>query len=322
MRNVLLILFSLLIAGGAIAAKKNLELEALRIEFDNFITEDKYRAFAKTEKSKAKSAIEALYSQSGKVKEHGVYMARYQLNNAKMVAEREYLQHAIDEENKRLAALNISTLKTEAMVARMEADRAQLQLSLQAEEVERERLEKEKALDLASQMSNEAEMTAAELAAAQEYARAQEKVAELAKQEADLAFEEIDALRRQLESLAARETVDGLVMTLGDFVFDSASANIKQTAIDNFQKVLEFIDGYPGRDIRIEGHTDSSGSDAFNLNLSQKRADAVKALLVDYGIAATRIEAIGMGESLPIDDNNSEAGKAKNRRVDVIILKK
>jgi outer membrane protein OmpA-like peptidoglycan-associated protein len=239
-----------------------------------------------------------------------------------MVAEREYLQHAIDEENKRLAALNISTLKTEAMVARMEADRAQLQLSLQAEEVERERLEKEKALDLASQMSNEAEMTAAELAAAQEYARAQEKVAELAKQEADLAFEEIDALRRQLESLAARETVDGLVMTLGDFVFDSASANIKQTAIDNFQKVLEFIDGYPGRDIRIEGHTDSSGSDAFNLNLSQKRADAVKALLVDYGIAATRIEAIGMGESLPIDDNNSEAGKAKNRRVDVIILKK
>ena len=84
--------------------------------------------------------------------------------------------------------------------------------------------------------------------------------------------------------------------------------------------MLEFIDGYPNRNIRIEGHTDSSGSDSFNLNLSQKRADAVKALLVDYGVAAARIEAIGMGESLPVADNNTESGKAKNRRVDIIIL--
>jgi len=223
-------------------------------------------------------------------------------------------------EDQRLAELNIEILKTEAAVARLEADRAQLQLSLQQEEVERERLEKQKALELASQIADEAEMTQAELEAAQEYAKAQEKVAALAKQEADLAFEEIDALRRQLESLAARETVDGLVMTLGDFVFDSASANIKQTAVDNFTKVLEFIDGYPDRKIRIEGHTDSSGSDTFNLNLSQKRADAVKQLLIDYGIDGSRIEAIGMGESLPVADNNTEAGKAKNRRVDIIIL--
>lgn len=310
----------MLMAVAAMAQKKNLELEALRLEFDNFITEDKYKDFGKSEKAQAKTAIEALYNQRGKVKEHAVYMARHHLNMAKMAAESQYLDAQIKAENNTLEALNIETLKTEATVARLDADRAQLLLSLQEEEVERERLEKQRALELANQKANEAEMTQAELQAAKEYAQAQKKVAELAKQEADLAFEEIDALRKQLESLASRETADGLVMTLGDFVFDSASANIKQAAVNNFTKVLDFIDGYPDRKIRIEGHTDSSGSDAFNLTLSQQRADAVKELLVDYGINSSRIEAIGMGESLPVADNFTEEGKAKNRRVDIIIL--
>lgn len=316
----LMIMLCLLVFQSGLAAKKNLELEALRIEFDNFITEAKYKPYAKAEKQSAKATIEALYNQRGKVKEHAVYMARHALIKAKMMAEAEYLDQQLIEEEQTLTALNLEILKTEAAVARMEADRAQLQLSLQAEEVERERIEKQRALELASKIADQAEMTQAELDAANAYGEAQKKVADLAKQEADLAFEEIDALRRQLESLAARETVDGLVMTLGDFVFDSASANIKQTAVDNFTKVLEFIDGYPNRNIRIEGHTDSSGSDSFNLNLSQKRADAVKVLLVDYGIDAARIEAVGMGESMPVADNNTESGKAKNRRVDIIIL--
>jgi len=318
--NRYLIALLLLVTLSVESAKKNLELEALRLEFDNFITDTKYKPFAKTEKATAKKSIEELYKQRGRVKDHAVYMARYQLNRAKMLAEIEYLKQQITAEDDKLDGLTIETLKADAAVARWEADKAQLQLSLQAEEVERERLEKQKALALVSQKTDEAETTQAELAAAKKYAKAQEKVAELAKQEADLAFEEIDSLRRQLESLAARETVDGLVMTLGDFVFDSASANIKQAAVDNFHKVLEFIDGYPGRPIRIEGHTDSSGSESFNLNLSQKRADAVKALLAEYGIDSLRIEAIGMGESIPVADNNTEAGKAKNRRVDIIIL--
>ncbi len=320
MKQLLMMAMLSLFSVQVFAAKKNLELEALRIEYDHFITEEKYKPYAKAEKTAAKLAIEALYNQRGKVKQHAVYMARHHLVKAKMTAESQYLDQQLALENQRLDEINLETLKTEATVARLEADRAQLQLNLQAEEVERERLEKQRALELASQIANQAEMTQAELEAAQEYAKAQEKVAALAKQEADLAFEEIDALRRQLESLAARETVDGLVMTLGDFVFDSASANIKQTAVDNFDKVLEFIDGYPSRNIRIEGHTDSSGSEAFNLNLSQQRADAVKALLVDYGVDGSRIEATGMGESLPVADNNTEAGKAKNRRVDIIIL--
>lgn len=315
-----ILLLLLTFSFSAFSAKKNLELEALRIEFDTFITDDKYKPYAKAQKAKAKTAIEDLYKVRGNLKDHAVYMARQELNSAKMMAEIEYLKQQIISEDEKLETLNIEILKADAAVARWEADKAQLQLSLQAEEVERERIEKELALELASQKASEAEMTQAELEAAKAYAKKQEKVAALAKQEADLAFEEIDALRRQLESLAARETAEGMVMTLGDFVFDSASANIKQAAIDNFHKILEFIDGYPDRSIRIEGHTDSSGSEAFNLDLSQDRADAVKNLLVEYGIEGLRIDAVGMGESMPIADNNTEAGKAKNRRVEIIIL--
>lgn len=300
------------------AKKKNLELEALRLEYEDFYQVEKYRPYAKPEKKAAKERIESLYQSSRrKPKEHAVFMARKSLALAKMTAEKEFLQAEIEKADAQLHDLDLKTLKTEAQVARLQADKAQLLLSLQQEEVARIEAEKQAAL---AQASEQIEQKQAELDTTKAYAKKQEQVANLAKQEADLAFEEIDALKRQLESLAARETNDGLVMTLGDFVFDSASANIKQGAIENFSKVIEFIDGYPDRSIRIEGHTDSSGSEAFNLNLSQKRADAVRLLLINYGVDKDRIEAIGMGESLPVADNNTESGKAKNRRVDIIIL--
>ena len=302
-------------------AKKNLELESLRVEHDNFATDERYKDYAKEEKRLAKQAIEAIYNQSkGKVKEQAVYVARHKLAYAKLIAESELLKAQIQTEQERLEVLQLDILKTEAMVARRDADKARLLLNLQAEEAERARQAEQRANDLAAERQARAEQAQAEAEAAKNYAKAREEEANLAKQEAELAFEEIDVLRRQLESLASRETKDGMVMTLGDFVFDSASATIKQTAVDNFTKVLDFIDGYPDRQIRIEGHTDSSGSGTFNLNLSQQRADAVKALLVEFGIDAGRINAVGMGEDFPVASNSTEEGKAKNRRVDIIIL--
>ncbi len=309
-------LIALLLLSQIGAAKKNLELEALRIEYENFYQVEKYKPFAKNEKRNAKEHIEALYK-SRKPKDHEVFMARKQLVIAKMVAEKQHLEAELATTEERLEALNLETLRVDAQVARLQADRAQLLLNLQEEEVARIESEKQAALE---QANEQIEQTQAELEDTKAYAKQQEEVANLAKQEADLAFEEIDALKRQLESLASRETADGMVMTLGDFVFDSASANIKQGAIENFTKVIEFIDGYPDRQIRVEGHTDSSGSESFNLNLSQKRADAVRLLLMNYGIDGDRVEAIGMGESLPVADNATASGKSKNRRVDIIIL--
>ncbi len=316
-----ILLMSLLICAPLVLAKDNLEFESLRIEFDNFITLAKYKPFAKTEKTEAKLAIEDLFNQKGKVKEHAVYMARHYLTKAKMTAEAEYLRQELLTGEAQLQAINVETLKAEAKIARMQADRARFLLNLQSEEAERERQATQQALALVNQKTNEAELSQSELVAAREYAKAQEKVAELAKQEADLAFAEIDSLRMQLESLVAKETTAGLMMTLGDFVFASSSAQLKEGARDNFDRVIEFVGGYPDRNIRIEGHTDSTGSETLNKDLSQRRADAVKQLLIKNGVAASRITALGQGEAYPVASNTTEAGKAKNRRVDIILLK-
>ena len=178
---------------NGIHAKDNLELESLRIEFDNFITQQEYKPYAKAEKAQAKTAIESLYNQRGEVKKHAVYMARNYLKKAKMAAEKAYLENALKETDAHLQTVNMTTLKAEATLARMEADRAQLLIKLHAEEAERARQEKQSAIELANQKASEAEMTQAELQAAQAYAKAQEKVAALAKEEADLAFAEIEA---------------------------------------------------------------------------------------------------------------------------------
>ncbi len=303
-------------------AQKNLDLESLRMEHDNFVTDEKYKPYAKAEKQAAREAIEEVYnSRRRRVKEQSVYLARNTLAVAKLQAEAEWLRDQLGQTTEQLRQLEIEILKAESTVSRYEADKMRLQLSLKEEEAERERQAKLRAQQLADQSQSQAEKARAEAEAAKRLAQLQAEEAALAKEEAALALEEADALRRQLESLAARETSQGLMMTLGDFVFDSASANIKQQAVDNFDRVLEFIDAYPERNIRIEGHTDASGSAEFNLNLSQQRADAVKALLLEYGLNAARIEAVGMGEDFPVADNNSEAGKSKNRRVEIIILK-
>lgn len=305
----------------SVQSKKDLQLESLRIEHDNFVTDEKYKNHADTEKKLAKKAIEAIYNQpKGQIKEQAVYIARHKLAYAKLVAESELLQMQIEKERKELERLRLEILKADAAVARSEADKARLLLNLQAEEAERARLGEQRARQLANERQLRVEQARAEAEAAKSYAQARAEEASLAKQEAELAMEEIDMLRKQLDSLSSRKTEQGMVMTLGDFVFDSSSATLKQAAIDNFTKVLDFIDRYPNRKIRIEGHTDSSGAASYNLNLSQQRADAVKKLLIDFGIMADRIDAVGKGEEFPVASNNNAAGKAKNRRVDIIIL--
>ncbi|MEX0914268.1 MAG: OmpA family protein, partial [Wenzhouxiangellaceae bacterium] len=84
--------------------------------------------------------------------------------------------------------------------------------------------------------------------------------------------------------------------------------------------VIELLESEPDKDIRIEGHTDSTGPAALNLRLSEARANAVNDALIERGIDAARLKAVGMGEDFPIATNQTEEGRASNRRVDVIVL--
>jgi len=126
-------------------------------------------------------------------------------------------------------------------------------------------------------------------------------------------------LQRQIDELQAKDTDRGLVLTLGDVLFESGKAQLKSGAAGNLNTLVMFLNNYPNRTVLIEGYTDSVGSDDYNQGLSSRRAESVQAYLVGQGIDRGRLTASGLGESAPVADNESAMGRQLNRRVEVII---
>lgn len=138
-------------------------------------------------------------------------------------------------------------------------------------------------------------------------------------EEADAAHAKNDDLERQLAELHAKKTDRGLVVTLGDVLFASGQATLLPAAYSNLIKLAGFLNQHPDRNLSIEGHTDSQGSEDYNQGLSQRRADAVRNYLMRNQVAASRLTSIGIGESSPVGDNSTSTGRQTNRRVEVVI---
>ncbi len=105
----------------------------------------------------------------------------------------------------------------------------------------------------------------------------------------------------------------------GDVTFDTNSAEVRPGLYSEINRVASVLTQYPDTLIQVEGHTDSVGSDAYNMDLSKRRAMAVKNLLVQRGVAENRIEVIGYGKTMPVATNTTEAGRQMNRRVEIKI---
>ena len=127
-----------------------------------------------------------------------------------------------------------------------------------------------------------------------------------------------DWLEEQMVRLAANETERGLVMTLGDMLFDAGRADLQPAANRTVLKLVQFLQINPQRRVRIEGYTDNTGDAAENLELSRARAQAVADLLVDLGVDAKRIQVVGYGVDFPVAENASARGRAQNRRVEIV----
>jgi outer membrane protein OmpA-like peptidoglycan-associated protein len=97
--------------------------------------------------------------------------------------------------------------------------------------------------------------------------------------------------------------------------FDNDSGKLKPESYTDLERVIEFMKLVPGASGELQGHTDSVGKDSYNLSLSQKRADSVKAYLASKGVAAARLTSKGYGESQPVAGNDTPEGRAENRRV-------
>jgi outer membrane protein OmpA-like peptidoglycan-associated protein len=128
------------------------------------------------------------------------------------------------------------------------------------------------------------------------------------------------ALTNELASLKAAQTDRGLVLTVGDVLFDAGKAEVAPGAQRSIDKLAEFLNAHPQRSVLIEGHSDNTGAEDFNVKLSQQRADAVRDRLVARGVSAQRIQTKGYGARFPVVDNDTPAGRQQNRRVEVVVL--
>ena len=128
------------------------------------------------------------------------------------------------------------------------------------------------------------------------------------------------ALATELANLKAQQTGRGLVLTVGDVLFASGKAEVSSGAQRSIDKLADFLKAYPRRNVLIEGHTDNTGDQDFNIKLSQQRADTVRNLLVQKGVAPQRIRTKGYGPKFPVVDNDTTGGRQQNRRVEVVIL--
>jgi outer membrane protein OmpA-like peptidoglycan-associated protein len=143
--------------------------------------------------------------------------------------------------------------------------------------------------------------------------------ADTARMQAASAQQQAAALQAEIDAMNARSTDRGLVLTLGDVLFETAKADLKAGAVADLDQLATFLSKYPDRSVVIEGHTDNVGGEDYNLGLSQRRAESVRAYLMRHGVDPSRVTTQGMGESVPVATNGTAGGRQQNRRVEIIV---
>jgi len=141
----------------------------------------------------------------------------------------------------------------------------------------------------------------------------------VAVEQRDQATEQAARLQAEVDQLKAKPTPRGLVLTLGDVLFDTGKAQLNPGAARKLDQLAQFLTEHPERRVQIDGFTDSVGTESYNQTLSQERADAVKSALITRGIDASRVGTQGYGKGFPVADNADSGGRQLNRRVEVVI---
>lgn len=218
----------------------------------------------------------------------------------------------------------IVTLRKQAAEREMNAELAKRDAQAKAQqsalEAQQAQLAAEKAK--AAQAQADAERARAEAQAAQARAAAAEAQAkaDAAKKSAEDANAVREKLRSQLNSvLATSESARGLIVNMSDVLFDTGKYTLKPNTQLALAKVAGILAAYPGLKLQVEGYTDSVGSDEYNQKLSENRADAVRNFLISQGVPQDNISSTGYGKSSPVADNTTAAGRAKNRRVQLVV---
>jgi outer membrane protein OmpA-like peptidoglycan-associated protein len=229
-------------------------------------------------------------------------------------------QRRLDELNAEEQSIRLAAAQREAERAHLQAEKLRLQNLAAQEEAERLRARAAAVDAERERMAEEADAARDAAASANRLASARAREAELARLEAELVNQEAQALKLQLAGLRSEPRPDGLAIVLGDIFFGSGQAALKPEAADSVAPVVEFLQRYPGLPVRVVGYTDDRGNADANLALSRRRAESVRSALVSAGAEAARLEVSGRGAADPLAGNDTAAGRARNRRVEVLVV--
>jgi outer membrane protein OmpA-like peptidoglycan-associated protein len=213
----------------------------------------------------------------------------------------------------------LQLIEHRAYVAQRYADISRELVSEAQARQEAERGEAERNRIIAEARTREAEAAQRAAAEATRELDIQARAVEERSRAAEAAEQRARDLESELEELEARDTDRGLVLTLGDVLFDTGQASLKPGAVTTIDRLAQFMRDYPERSVRIEGHTDSMGSDETNQQLSERRAMAVRDALVARNVDPARIVTVGYGEARPIAGNDTAGGRQQNRRIEVVV---
>jgi outer membrane protein OmpA-like peptidoglycan-associated protein len=319
------LLFALAFLAGCAATPENDALSEARNLYNSARTDPQVVKLAPVELDSASDSLsraESALSQgeSGDVVEQLAYVAKQRVAIARETAKRKAAEERISEASAERDRVRLEARTAEVDVARQQATQAELSAQQQAERDQALIAQREAEIEAARQQAAAAEQAAQQQAAAAEQsAQQQAQALEAARLEAERAQARIAEQEEQLKALNAKKTDRGLVVTLGDVLFGVNKSELTPGGMRNVQKLAEFLRQYETRKLLIEGHTDSTGSDALNQALSERRAESVRTALVGMGIDGSRIATRGYGKAFPVASNNTAAGRQLNRRVEVVL---
>lgn len=218
--------------------------------------------------------------------------------------------------------------RAQAEAAQAQAERMKLEADKAAQEASRQKQEAEQARAAALAQQRAAQAAAEQAARDKEAALAQQRTAEAQVEKARQAAEQAEAEKAELRArllnqlnsiLQTRDSARGLIVNMSDVLFDTGSYTLKPGAREKLAKISGIVLAHPGLGLEIEGHTDSVGSEEFNQQLSERRADSVRDFLIQQGVPGSSITARGFGKTQPVTSNDTVEGRQRNRRVELVV---
>jgi len=278
-----------IVAGCSTTPPTNVSLEQAREDFRTVQADPRSQNQAPAELRQASDALNA---------------ANAALNNGDDVAKVNHLAY-VASQRAFIVRETVNFKTAELSVANAGAARTSAQLQARTQEAE-----------AAQRAAADAQRAAAE--AQRSASNARTDTAEAQRQTA-LAMERNRMLEARMAELNAKQTPRGLVITLGDVLFDVDRSALKPAGMRMVDQLAEVLKADPQRTVLVEGFTDSTGADAYNQTLSTERADAVRVALLGQGIASTRVASRGYGKANPVGSNDTAAGRQMNRRVEIVL---